>query len=433
MRDFLNQIEYYDIEKEFSPRFEIPAMAKKTDKTLLFNNVEGFDLPVAINVAGTRKNIAKDIGCDVDEIPSRIQEGIENPGKTVLNGEIVVEKPDLNKIPILKHFKSDAGRYITSGVVIAEDEEGRRNASIHRMLVKEKDKLGIRIVERHLHKIYSKAEKQDKALPIAIAIGLDPSVLLGICTRVPEGFDELRLSSALKGKPIELKQCDTIDLTVPDSEIVLEGHLVPNTREPEGPFVDITGTYDGVRDQPVIELTGMYLKENPIYHGLLPAGNEHKLLMGMPYEPLIIKEVAKHCKALNAVLSQGGSCYLHGVVQIQKENKNDGIKAIEAAMNAHSSMKHCIVVDEDIDIYNPTDIEHAIATRVKGDEDIYLYPDVRGSTLDPRGQPDGTVCKTGVDATKTLGEEDKFNRAKVPGEDSEKITKTLNGINNASN
>ncbi|OUJ18664.1 3-polyprenyl-4-hydroxybenzoate decarboxylase UbiD [Methanonatronarchaeum thermophilum] len=432
MRDFLEKIDPFVVEEEFSSLYEIPAMARKTDETILFKNVLDFDMPVAINVVGSRRNIAIDIGCDVNEIPYKIQEGIDSPGKTVSKGSLTARKPDLNEIPVLKHFKEDAGRYITSGVVIAEDSDGRRNASIHRMLVKDRDRLGIRIVERHLHEIYSDAEKRGEKLPVAVVIGLDPSVLLGICTRVPGGFDELRLSSALKGQPIELNQCDTIDLEVPDAEVVLEGYLLPEEREPEGPFVDITGTYDGVRQQPVIELTGMHLKENPVYHGLLPAGSEHKLLMGMPYEPLIIKEVDKHCKAVNAILTEGGSCYLHGVVQINKTNPSDGAKAIKAAMKAHKSMKHCIVVDDDIDIYSPTDLEYAIATRVKGDEDIYIYPEVRGSTLDPRGKPDGTVCKTGVDATKKLGEEKKFTRAKVPKEDSEKITKTIKGLKKCS-
>ncbi|UOY09457.1 UbiD family decarboxylase [Methanonatronarchaeum sp. AMET6-2] len=421
MKDFLDKIEPVVVEREFSPEYEIPAVARNTDKVVIFNDVVGSEIPVAINIAGTRENIALDIGCEVSEIPRAIQNGIDSPGETVNVGSISSEKPDLNKIPVLKHFEDDAGRYITSGVVVAEDSEGNRNASIHRMLVKNGDRLGIRIVERHLHKMYREAEKNGDPLEVAVAIGLDPSLLLGVCTRVPEGFDEFRLSSALKGAPVEMLDCDTVELKAPNAEIVLEGRILPDVREPEGPFVDITGTYDGVRQQPVIELSGMHFRDEAVYHGLLPAGNEHKLLMGMPYEPLIINEVNKHCKAVNAILTEGGSCYLHGVVQIEKQNSDDGVKAIEAAMEAHKSMKHCVVVDSDIDIYDSSDLEYALATRVKGDEDIHVYPDVRGSTLDPRGLEDGTVCKTGLDATKILGDEKRFQRAVVPKENSDKI------------
>lgn len=427
MKDFLKKIEVKEINREVSPIHEIPALAKKTNKTLLFKNVEGSNLPVVINLANTREKIAKSLGCDIKEIPSTISKAIDSPREVKSKGKIETEEPDLSKLPILKHYPNDRGKYITAGVVVAENQEGERNASIHRMLVKNKRELGIRIVKRHLYDYFKEAEEKNEALEIGIIIGLDPATLLGTCTRVPRSFDEFKLIGSLKNQDVVMKKADTIDLKLPDGEIILEGKISPDRREKEGAFVDVTGTYDVVREEPVIELTGMRIKSNSIYQGLVPAGDEHKHIMGLPYEPLIIKEVNKVCDARNAVLTKGSSCYLHGIIQINKKDEEDGYEAIKAAMRAHQSMKHCLVIDDDIDIYDREDLEYAISTRVKGDEDIYIFPNEKGSTLDPRGKADGTVTKTGLDATKILEEKQKFERAKIPGEDDLDISDYLEG------
>jgi UbiD family decarboxylase len=195
---------------------------------------------------------------------------------------------------------------------------------------------------------------------------------------------------------------------VPHAEIVLEGYIT-GERAREGPFVDITGTRDLVREEPVIRLTKMMTREDPIYHGLLPAGGEHKMLMGVPYEPLIYKAVSKVAKVKDVILTQGGCWYFHAIVQIDKETEADARRAIEAAFQAHGSLKHVVVVDSDIDIYDPSDIEYAIATRMRGDEDLVIHPNVRGSTLDPRSV-DGITTKVGVDATARLDKLWKFQR-----------------------
>jgi len=203
---------------------------------------------------------------------------------------------------------------------------------------------------------------------------------------------------------------------VSHAEIVLEGYIDPVEKVNEGPFVDITGTYDVVRKEPVIHITRIIHRTDPIYHGILPAGPEHLLMMGIPYEPRIYKAVGEVTTVKNVVLTEGGCCYLHAVVQIEKQTEGDGKNAIMAAFAAHTSLKHVVVVDEDINIFDPNDVEFAIATRVKGDLDILVIPNVRGSSLDPRGAPDGTTTKVGIDATKVLVEKENFERAVIPEE-----------------
>jgi UbiD family decarboxylase len=220
---------------------------------------------------------------------------------------------------------------------------------------------------------------------------------------------ELPYAAELLGGEIAVKRCRN-GVLVPDAEIVLEGYIGAD-RTDEGPFVDITGTYDPVRREPVIEFTGMHLKRDFIYHGILPGGNEHKVLMGAPYEPKIYRAVAGVTQVRNVVLTRGGCGYLHAVIQIKKSTQGDAKNAIMAAFAAHTSLKHVVIVDEDINPSDPEDVEYAIATRVSGDRDVMVISGVRGSSLDPCQLEDGTNVKVGVDATMVLGREDDFRRA----------------------
>ncbi len=319
---------------------------------------------------------------------------------------------DLTKLPVPTYYKKDGGAYITAGVIIAKDPDtGIRNASIHRMLVKGKDRLGVRIVPRNLYTYYKRAEELNKPLEVAIAIGMNPATLLASCTSIPITADELEVANTFHNGEMKLIKCDIVDLEVPDCEILLEGQILPHERASEGPFVDLTDTYDVVRQEPVIKIEKMHYKNDPLYHAIMPAGNEHKLLQGLPQEPRIFKAVQNTVPTVkNVVLTEGGCCWLHAAISIQKQTQGDGKNIIMAALAAHPSLKHCVVVDEDIDIFNGEDIEYAIATRVKGDEDILIIPRARGSSLDPRATPDGTTTKVGVDATKLLGKIEKFER-----------------------
>jgi len=158
----------------------------------------------------------------------------------------------------------------------------------------------------------------------------------------------------------------------------------------------------------------MHHKKDPLYHAILPAGSEHRLLQGLPQEPRIYKAVLNTVPTVkNVVLTEGGCCWLHAAVSIQKQTQGDGKNVIMAALSAHPSLKHVVVVDEDIDALNSEDIEYAIATRVRGDEDILIVPKVRGSSLDPCASPDGTTTKVGVDATKPLDKKEKFERVSL--------------------
>jgi len=418
MREFIEKLKengkLVEIKDPVSKVFEAPKIAKQTNAPVLFHDIDGSR--AIMNVLGSRDELAAMLGVEKDMIIQKLSE-INPEGEVVLvenspTKEIVETDVDLTKLPIMTHFERDGGPYITAGVIVTE-YGGVMNAAIHRMLVVDKNRIAARLVApRHTYVLHKKAAEKGEKLPVAIVLGADPAVTYASTTRVPAG-KEFNYAAALRGKPVELFECSN-GIKVPHAEIVLEGYIDPEERVDEGPFVDITGTYDHVRQEPVIHITKILHRKDPIYHGILPAGPEHLLMMGVPYEPRIYKAVSEVTTVKNVVLTEGGCCYLHAVVQIEKQTEGDGKNAIMAAFASHTSLKHVVVVDEDIDIFDMQDVEFAIATRVKGDMDIMIIPNVRGSSLDPRGAPDGTTTKVGIDATKVLAEAENFERAKMP-------------------
>jgi UbiD family decarboxylase len=412
----LDNLEIIKIDEEVSAKYEVAKILRKhPQKIVILNNVKGYDIPVISGICNTREKIAMSLGCKVNEITSKIMEATEKPRKISNFDDLNKynsQKADLSKIPVLTHYTRDGGAYITAGVIFAKDEETEvQNASIHRMLVLGKDKLTARIVPRNLYTYFQQSEKLGKDLDIAIAIGMDPSTLLSSTTSIPIDHDEMEVANAFKNGDLKLLNCEDNNLKVPQADIIFEGKILAGERAEEGPFVDLTDTYDIVRDEPVIKLSKMHLKDNAMYHAILPAGYEHKLLQGLPQEPRIFTAVKNTVPTVkNVVLTEGGCCWLHAAIAIEKQTEGDGKNVVLAALAAHPSLKHAIVVDEDIDIFDPQDLEYAIATRVKGDDDIIVVPKARGSTLDPVALPDGTTTKVGVDATKSLEEKEKFER-----------------------
>jgi UbiD family decarboxylase len=415
-RGFLADLEKDGLLKEVHE--SVSSVLEVTDRAwgkgpILFGNVDGHRC--CLNILGTRPLLARALGIAGCDMVSHLAcVGYEGPVREVDYSPFMecVSKPDLSRLPILTHFKGDGGPYITSAVVVSQFE-GKINACVHRLQVLGKDRLAARLVPgRHTHQFYQAAMAKGEEVPVAIVIGVDPLLLMAASTRVPPE-KEFSYAAALRGSPVELVRLENGALA-PHAEIVLEGYIT-GQRASEGPFVDITGTCDLVRQEPVIRITRMMTRDDPIYHGLLPAGGEHKMLMGVPYEPLIYKAASRVAKVRNVILTDGGCNYFHAVVQIEKETEEDAKRVIEAAFQAHGSLKHVMVVDADIDIYDPLDLEFAIATRMRADEDLVIHPNVRGSTLDPRSR-EGISTKMGVDATARLDKLWKFQRVTPPGQ-----------------
>jgi len=393
------------IKREVSTNYEIASiLSENKNKTVFFENVKGYkNFRIVGNLCPTRERVCEALGTTKQEFIYTVLEALKNlKDPTIVQKAKFKEKKvsSLKELPILKHFREDAGRYITSGVVIARDPKYGRNASIHRLLVLNENKMAIRLCERDLYRYFRRASRNGKGLEIAIAIGVHPAILFSAAFSYSIYLDELKLATSLLGG-LELAECETVDLEVPkESEIVIEGKILPNEEAWEGPFMDITGTYDIRRKQPVIEVTNIMHRRDAIYHALLPAGEEHKLLMGMPQEPRIFESVQRIAEVKNVCLTRGGCNWLHGVISIKKNSPGEAKNVILSALAAHPSMKHVIVVDDDIDIFNPVEVEYAIATRFQGDRDLIIIKGAKGSSLDPSSKKGGVTTKLGIDATR---------------------------------
>ncbi|RLI81361.1 UbiD family decarboxylase [Archaeoglobales archaeon] len=371
-------------------------------------NVEG--KKVASNFVATRDFLCGYLGISKEKLAEYLSR-IPYDGKLEISDENPFKKRNwkLDDLPISKYFPQDGGRYITAGVIIAKDGDSNTysyNASIHRLMVTDSKRMAARLVPpRHTYLLWKDAAERGEDLPVLIAIGTHPLFLLAASTRVPRGKEFGYAASLMKG----LKLYSVNGLLTPMAEIVISARIKPE-RAKEGPFVDITATYDKIRDEPVVEVDAIYTREDPIFYSILPGGYEHQVLMGIPYEPVIYKAVSNVCRVKNVVLTPGSKHYFHAIVQIEKNTEGDGKNAILAAFSAHPSLKHVVVVDEDIDVYSHEDVEFAIATRFQADRDLVLIKGARGSSLDPSANEDGTTTKWGIDATAYLSRKGDFER-----------------------
>jgi 2,5-furandicarboxylate decarboxylase 1 len=408
-RGFIKQLEREKrltrIRKEVSTDQEMAGIIEAIgEQPVYFENVKESNIPVVGGLVSSKELVAKALGVNMKQLLHKLSDAIENPlppdvmekGKCQ---EVVEKDVDLTKLPIMMYTAKDGGKYIPSAVSIVKDPELGRNMAFHRLMLIDKNKFVTRIVEER--GTDTALKKSGGELDIAMCIGNSTAVLISASTSLPMGVDELGMANALE--QTELVKCKTIDIEVPrDCEIVLEGRITKE-RAPEGPFLDLTGIMDKVRQQPVVEVKCITHREKPIYQTILAGRNEHKTLMGMPKEPTIYNEVNKVCKCNDVYVTPGGCSWLHAVVQITKQNPDDGTKAIKAAFEGHKSLKHCVIVGDDVNIYDHNDVEWAIATRFQADKAAVIIPNQRGSSLDPSGDltegRKARTCKMGLDAT----------------------------------
>jgi 2,5-furandicarboxylate decarboxylase 1 len=401
------------ISKVVSTEYEMAGVIEALgEKPVLFENVKESGIPVIGGLLSSKELIGIALNLKKEYLLHNLSSAIENPlpPEIVANGEcqeVVEPAVDLTTLPIMRYTEKDGGKYIASAVSIVRDPELGRNMCFHRLMLIGKNRFVARIVEER--GTDTALKKAGGELDVAICIGNSTAVLLAAATSLPKGVDELGMANALERT--ELVKCKTIDLEVPkDCEIVLEGRITKE-KAAEGPFLDTTGTIDKIRQQPVVEIKCITHREKPIYQTLLPGRHEHQFLMGMPKEPTIFNEVNKVCECRDVYITPGGCSWLHAVVQIKKQNPDDGKKAIAAAFEGHKSLKHCVIVDDDIDIYDPNDVEWAIATRFQADKNAVILPNQRGSSLDPSGDltegKKARTCKMGLDATIPSGKTDK--------------------------
>ncbi len=411
------------VEGEYSEEFEIPLLLKRSQgKRTIIVRGKSTPLPIVGNIIDDRDKLFKITGTSgmsklykalTDTPPSMEQAFAWNEFSDYY------EKVGFTawELGALKYYEKDGGRYLTSSVVVA-CADGVCNASVHRMMILDDRRLVARIVPRHLYYLLRKALERGEELPITILLGAHPLVTLSAATSPALGEFELTIPSRILQEKIAMTRSPLHGNPVPLGTSVIVEAVITSEEAPEGPFVDALCLYDDVRIQPVIKVLGVWklVGENAYYHAILPGGLEHTIFMGVPREAYVWRTVSRVVPEVKAVrLTHAGGGWLHAIISIKKNHDGDAKNAILAAFAGHTSLKHVVVVDDDIDIDDPQMVEWAIATRFQADRDLIMFCGARGSTLDPSAR-NGFTCKVGIDATKPLEEAEKFERGRIPGE-----------------
>ena len=377
-------------------------------EAVVFNNItEAEGTRSAINV------LARDRLCSIFEIsPGELIDILAWAMKNPTEPEVVSKEnspvfenkqeiTDLTKIPIPWHYPEDRGRYQSASVIIAE-YDGIRNMSFHRQFLRDANHCVSRFVPRHLRTMTDKARANGDDINIAVVNGPDATVLLAAAMSFTHDLDELTVAAALHqrlhGKPLQLVTLPNGIQVPADSEFAMEARITLEDDD-EGPYVDITGTVDDVRQEPLIEYDAVYHRNQAIFHALIPAEVEHRTLMGLPRAPTIKAAVNAVVPCTDVYMTDGGSGWLSAVVAIEPQKEGDGLAAIHAALGGHGSMKQVTVVDTDIDCSNPVRVEWALMTRWQPDKDTLILSKQKGSSLDPSRDVDGLTSKIGIDAT----------------------------------
>ena len=370
-------------------------------------------MPVVSGVINHRDRLAVAMGCDFGGIEAKVRAGLDRPveprsvnsgpaRETLLEGDAV----DLYRLPIPLFSVLDGGPMITAGVTLARDPDGEHglNAGVYRYLVKEKALTGIDIVTpNNLRRFAEKAFARNEPLPISINIGTHPIEVIAATYKAPIGTSEVAIAGGMRGEGLALTPCKTVDIEcIADAEIVLEAEILPTgwTR-PEGRFGEFTRLMGGLHWNPLVRVKAIAMRKEAVYYALhMPWENIWP--SGPIYEAAVRRvchEAGVQVTAVN--ITPGGCCHWHAVIAI-RPHPGDGKNAITAALSV-ADMKHVTVVEDDIDAFDPVDVEWAVATRVQADRDVLIISNARSKPLDPslRIEPGKvpTTAKMGIDAT----------------------------------
>ena len=376
----------------------------------LFLHPVGGDWPVFAGAVGSPELAAQALECEVFEVISTMERALDPsnalPTKPVndaswKDNQLLGEEIVLTKLPIPAHGLHDGGPFITGGITIAKDPiSGRGNLSYNRMQVLEPDVLGFNVNEwRHVMDFYKIKESQEEPLEIAIAIGVDPAISIAAGARYDD--DELFIAGAIRGEGVPVCKGITVDIDIPAyAEIVIEGRLPPKKRRREGPLAEFHGYYGELWESPVLEVSAICYRDNPIYQTIVPGHDEHIYIGNvLPREPLLLRFVRHVSKKITGLHIPPYGNGFSAIVQVEKSNPGEPKNIALAAFTAHVNIKQVIVVDPDVNIYDPADVLWALTNRVDWDQDVFFVPGSQGHEMDPTANERGVHTKIGIDAT----------------------------------
>ncbi len=431
MQQYLAFLEENDhlvrVKSEVDPYLELAGIAKKYEggKAVYFEKVKGSEFPVLIGFYWNRDILAKLFNVASGDLPFVIADDIRAWRQSPMESPVLKQGPanevieddiDLYSLPIPHHSEGDGGCYLTSSVVVAKDPDtGVRNLSVHRMMVVGKNRFTLLLEELgHLMDYFKRAEAKGEALELTVSNGIDFPVLMAAAapaSAAPMEMDEVGIASQLRGEPVELLESQTVGVEgIANAQFIIEGKILPNIREPEGPYAEVTGYYAEREDRWVFEATAITRRKDPVFQSIL-SGKEVYNAFGIGASAAVFDKVHSVVPDVTAVHFSNGSVPYHLVVQIDKKHEGIQRNAMMAAFVSHPFVKTVTLVDPDVDIYSVDDVEWAVQTRCRFDQDV-IFADGIGHRLNPSVENDHWT-RIGFDATVPLPKEDKFVRATV--------------------
>ncbi len=425
------------IKQPVDPKFGVSGILERLERDerfplVIFENVLGSRIPLVANMHASFERLRLALGMDAGDVKTFVKECAARQAHPidpvmVATGpvhEVVTlgKEVDVEELPICTYHEKDAGKYITAGLAVMRDPEtGINNVGIYRHMVHDKNLLGVQLSETaDGNIIWKKYEKRGLPCPIAIVIGHHPAFFIGALCFSTLDSDELKIAGGMLQRPVPLLRCKTIPLDVPaDAEIVLECEIRPVERRAEAPFGEYPGTYGPRRMNPVLEIKAITRRRDPLYQNAFVGHADNLLLSGLIRTSFIEETIKIACPTVRAVnVPRAGRFRFICYVAIEKMQEGEAKLAAMAAFVADPFLKFVVVVDHDVDINNDTDVLHAIATRVRADQDTFMVPYAKGSPLDPASyDPAGgsnLVTKMGIDATRKSNYPDEIA---VPGYD----------------
>lgn len=413
--------------------YEAVALTRHTSDiqgpALVFEKVRDSEIPCLSGLFAAKRRVAWALEVDEDDLFDvyRQREETSLPVDTVDEApcqEVVLTGDDIDlfSLPILRHYEHDAGRYITAALQVANDPQtGKSNVSIHRMLLLGKQRLSVYAPPgRHLRTIIERHGEEGRAAEIASVFAAEPATQIASQARAAYGVDEFEIAGGLRGAPLQLTRCHSIDVAVPAAaEMVIEGRIVPDEMVSDGPFGEYPGTYSSAKPAPVLEVTAITMRRGGMYQNTLTGMpmTENHWMMQPAAAAAVYREAYKVAPEVRAVnVTEGGSARHHVVVSIKKRHPSDARNTMVALLAAHVGAKQVIVVDEDIDVFDPLQVEWAVNTRVQADQDIVIIPKLYSPTLDPSAPAARTSAKMGIDATMPAEEAERFFPPRILGQ-----------------
>jgi 2,5-furandicarboxylate decarboxylase 1 len=423
LRGFLESIrqehpdEICEIDRPVDLEYQMTAYAIELERhhrypLLFFKQVKGFDYPVVVNTFASRRRIGLGIGLEEKDLVSGWTERASKRLAPVESAQAPVKEVvctgneiDLQRYPIPVHFEVDAGRYITGGVVVAKDPDtGVGNLNFTRMQVQGRAKFGASLHSRgDLWDFQRRQEERGKPLEVAVLIGVHPAISVAGATRLPVDEDEMELAGALMGQPVPIVPAETVDLMVPaHAEMVIEGYIEPGVRGDEGPFGEYTGYASARSTRHVFQVTAITHRRDMIFQDVVPgASAEHLNLSKVSRIPRTFEAVKKAFPNVVDMNYPMSGTHYHCYLSMRKTMEGQPKQAMLLLFGLDMYLKHIIVVDEDVDVYDEQQVLWALATRFQADRDLFVVPGVTSNLLDP-SLDDSVGAKMGMDATQLL-------------------------------